>query len=87
MENKSIIIHGPQGSGKTRNVGKLKEFFGMENVLDEWDGESAIPDNTLVLTQIPPPYPHTLCKEVPTFCIGHVMAMLFQKLSLQQQVA
>ncbi|WP_018991266.1 P-loop NTPase family protein [Aromatoleum toluclasticum] len=40
----SIIIHGPQGCGKSRNAEALRRHFKMERVVD--DAECAYPRTT-----------------------------------------
>lgn len=48
---KSIIIHGPQGCGKTTHAEALRQHYGMTKVLDDWDGHDRLPmRDTLVLT-------------------------------------
>lgn len=48
---KSIIVHGPQGCGKTRNAEALRKHYGMTHVLDGWTNRDVIPlRDTLVLT-------------------------------------
>jgi len=51
MSRRSVIIYGPQACGKTRNADKLRAAFGLNLVIDDWDGRepfSAV--GTLVLT-------------------------------------
>lgn len=49
--SRSVVIYGPQRCGKTANAQELREYFGMRNVLDDWDGHTVYPlDDTLVLT-------------------------------------
>ena len=31
----SIIIHGPQGCGKTRSAERLRKYFGMDEICDD----------------------------------------------------
>lgn len=38
---KSWILHGPQGSGKTRIAAELAAALGLSHVHDEWDGRQA----------------------------------------------
>lgn len=52
--NKSVIICGPQGCGKSRNAKKLAKHFGLTRIMDE-DGEWMVGDpipeeDTLILT-------------------------------------
>lgn len=54
----SVIIYGPQGSGKTTNAGKLMEYYGLKHLIDDgedelgnsWRHGDPIPEGTLVLT-------------------------------------
>ena len=48
-----IIIHGPQGCGKTSNSHRLAAFFGIEQVVDNWDGVSPLPEQCMALTNAP----------------------------------
>lgn len=52
---KPIILYGPAGSGKTEIAQKLKELFGFDRIVDEWNGE-AVEVNTLVVTNSRPPF-------------------------------
>ena len=49
----SIIIFGPQGCGKTRNVAELAAHFGMTRVVEDWTPGDALPDDALALTNFP----------------------------------
>ncbi|TAA45677.1 hypothetical protein [Pseudoxanthomonas winnipegensis] len=35
--NRSVIVHGPQGCGKTRNAVALARHFGLSQILDDQD--------------------------------------------------
>lgn len=52
--NASIIVHGPQGCGKTRNAERMRKALGLSRVIDtglERMPDSHIPHNgVLVLT-------------------------------------
>ena len=53
--NDSIIVHGPQGCGKTRNKVALARHFGLANTLDDQDPHAlptGIRCNTLILTSV-----------------------------------
>lgn len=51
----NVIVHGPQGCGKTLNSGALLEHFaGLEVMQDGWDGASPLLPGALVLTNLPP---------------------------------
>jgi len=38
----TVLIHGPQGCGKTRNAQALAEHFGCSKVVDDWNGRDPI---------------------------------------------
>ena len=46
----TVVIHGPQGCGKTRNAQALAAHFGCSRVVDDWNGQSKIEEGSLVLT-------------------------------------
>jgi hypothetical protein len=49
--NKSIIVYGPQGCGKTRWAERIAKHFGLATVVDDWDGLGLLNCfNTLYLT-------------------------------------
>ncbi len=48
----TIIVHGPQGCGKTRNAAAIAAHFGCTQIVDEWDGCAPLPAGTLALTNI-----------------------------------
>ncbi len=46
-----VIIHGPQGCGKSRHSHALASHFGLERTYDEWNSEKGLPvDGSLALT-------------------------------------
>lgn len=50
-----VIIHGEQGSGKTRRGAQLLKHYGCKRLVDPWDGRARLSDGDLALTnQIPP---------------------------------
>lgn len=49
---KSLIIVGPQGSGKTKNAAAFLRAFGCSQVVDEWDGMSPLKGGDLALTNV-----------------------------------
>lgn len=55
--NKSIVIHGPQGCGKTLNAQRLARHFGLPGVRDEepYRWNKPIPPGWLILTSEEPP--------------------------------
>lgn len=56
MSNKTIIVYGPQGCGKSHNAGRIARAFGLDRVIDEWEpGDPAPPkQGALVLTHETP---------------------------------
>jgi predicted ATPase len=50
---KSYIVHGPQGSGKSLHAKAIAKALGLSKIKDEWDGtqRSWKPTNTLYLIQ------------------------------------
>lgn len=54
---KSVIVHGPQGCGKTLNAPKLRKHFGLRKVVEGFDASLAgdiNPEGTLYLTNSAP---------------------------------
>jgi tRNA A37 N6-isopentenylltransferase MiaA len=48
---RSVIVFGPKGSGKTHHAEQLRKHFGMEHIVDDWDGSRTYPTfGALVLT-------------------------------------
>lgn len=53
---RSVIVYGPQGSGKSRHAEKLRQHFGMDRIIDDWNGSDPFPrDGALLLTNNPHP--------------------------------
>ena len=48
----TVLIHGPQGCGKTRNAQALAAHFGCSSVVDDWNGRDWIDAGSLVLTNV-----------------------------------
>ena len=48
----TVLIHGPQGCGKSIHAARLAEHFGCGQVVDDWDGVSQVPSGVLLLTNI-----------------------------------
>jgi hypothetical protein len=46
----TVVIHGPQGCGKTRRAQALARHFGCERIVDDWDGVSELQPDVLALT-------------------------------------
>lgn len=54
--NKSVLVYGPQGSGKTLHAEELRQHFGLAAVLDDWLPGSPWPiKDHLVLSHEPAP--------------------------------
>lgn len=56
MNNNSIVVHGPQGCGKTLYAGKLAAHFGLLHVVDDPFSHTVLkvkPTGTLYLTNEP----------------------------------
>ena len=51
-----VIVHGPQGCGKTRNAQMLRARYGCRRIVDEWDGRRPLQDGDLALTHREPPF-------------------------------
>jgi len=52
--NRTVIVYGPQGCGKTNASDRLMRHFGCTELVDDWDGESPLPDGALALTNRKP---------------------------------
>lgn len=53
---KTVIVHGPQGCGKTFHSDNLARFFRVDRIVDEFNWTDPIPLlNCLALTNEPPP--------------------------------
>jgi len=53
--NRSVVVYGPQRCGKTRNAEALRRHFGLNRVVDDWDGISDVPAaGALILTNVIP---------------------------------
>jgi len=51
MSNRSVVIYGPRGCGKSRHATQLLNHFDLERVVDNWDGLSDVPQvGALILT-------------------------------------
>lgn len=50
---RTVIVHGPQGCGKTRNAERLMRHFGMTRIVDDWTPADPAPaSGALVLTSV-----------------------------------
>lgn len=48
----TVLIHGPQGCGKTRNAAALAAHFGCSHIVDDWNGRDQVAPGALVLTNV-----------------------------------
>lgn len=44
------VLKAPQATGKTRNAQFLATKLGVQEIVDEWDGKTALPPSCLALT-------------------------------------
>lgn len=52
-----VIVYGPQGSGKSIKAKALAANDYPEHcILDEWDGMTPLPENTIATSQAVPPF-------------------------------
>ena len=55
---KSVIVHGPQGCGKTRNAEALKKHFRLSHIVEEFEmlrrANELRAEDTLYLAKIDP---------------------------------
>lgn len=52
--SRSVVIYGPHLCGKNANAQELREHFGLQAVIEDWDRPSSyLLGNTLVLTENP----------------------------------
>ncbi len=50
---KGVIVHGPQGCGKTRHSAALARHFGKGRVVDDYVPGGRLDEDTLALTDMP----------------------------------
>lgn len=55
-----LVIYGPHGCGKTTNSQKLATKFECTLIIDDWDGQSWLPNGALALTSQTPAKIHEL---------------------------
>ena len=46
----TVIVHGSQACGKTRNSEKIRKFFGCSHVVDDWMNHDEVVSGALHLT-------------------------------------
>lgn len=51
--SETIVIHGPQGCGKTVHAAALAAAFGCTKIIDEWNGADPLLPGVLALTNAP----------------------------------
>jgi Mg-chelatase subunit ChlI len=51
----AVIVHGPQGCGKTRHAEALAAHFGVGRVVDEWMPGDPVEPDALHLSQVEVP--------------------------------
>jgi len=51
-----IILHGPQGYGKTQAANVIINRYKIKRVIEEWDGVTNIPEGALAVTNLKPPF-------------------------------
>ena len=56
MHSSPIIVFGPPGCGKTTNRQVLMEKYNCTQVIEDWDKDDNVLDNTLILTDMNPPF-------------------------------
>lgn len=55
MNHKSVIVHGPQGCGKTQMAQVIAGYLNLPNVVDDWNPADGMHStNTLYLTNFHP---------------------------------
>ncbi|QWY14266.1 shikimate kinase 1 [Xanthomonas phage M29] len=78
MSRVSLVVYGPQGCGKSINADKIRAAFGLDNIVDDWHGKTAIPFNgTLVLT----------CDRVAFNSVHGILRMEFNEAMRQADLA
>jgi len=50
--NKSVIVYGPQGCGKTLNARRIAKHFGLARIEDDYTGGRVRATGTLYLTNL-----------------------------------
>ena len=62
-----VIVHGPQGSGKTFNAERFLKHYGCTQII-EWDFRQTLKDGDLALTNSKPPFyiPGALVVDIET---------------------
>ena len=72
-----VIVYGRPGCGKTRYARAMMAHFGLEHLVDDWDGCSDAADNTLYLTNVDCP------QRKDAFAFDEVMALIGKRSVLQ----
>ncbi len=67
---KSIVVYGPKGCGKTRNAKAIAKAFGLGDIVDDWEPRTPVLKrqsvNTLFLTNVAP-YGSEFSRRIYTF--------------------
>lgn len=50
----TVILYGPQGSGKTLTVEKIKDAFSCSGTVDEWREGASLTPNAIHITNAVP---------------------------------
>lgn len=55
--NEYVIVHGPEGCGKSRHAAALARHYGKTVILDDWQPRAgvSVPAHALALTNVSPP--------------------------------
>jgi DNA replication protein DnaC len=59
MSQKSYIVFGPQGCGKTTNAQAIASALGLKKIVDNWQQDTPVPPDALVLTSHDGPFSHS----------------------------
>lgn len=64
MAKCTVLVYGPPGCGKTHNMRRIADYFGVRTIIDGWsEGEDCPHWDTLLLTNTAPerkPHPNVL---------------------------
>lgn len=51
-----VILYGPQGSRKSEVADEILRRYKLKRIFDEWDGVTDIPDDSIAITNLKPPF-------------------------------
>lgn len=78
LGKKSIVVHGPEGCGKTTNAKRIAEQLRLASIIDDWQpGDPYSPTDCLILTNSDGPYPPGFFRQVMTY--GTAMQLVNQQ--------